>query len=449
MTLPPDMAFQLASIGLLLLLSAFFSGSETALFSLSRTQARRMRRGTPGERAATRLLAEPQHLLSTLLIGNLLVNILLASQIAGLARRLTGGSGVGIAIGISTALLLVFGEVTPKTVAVRHAHTFARIAGLPLWFFSRLITPLRIAAGITARRFMRVFGLEKAGEWGALTRDELRAMLHIGEAHGATTHRERVIAERILELPSIAARDIMTPRTDLAGVPDHTSLEEAFRTACRQGTDRIFVYRQNLDDVWGFVPVLELAHHHSSSELRKPLAEFRIRSGSAAPGKTISKPAGPVYPVSVFPESVRISRILSEMRNRRTQVAVLVDEFGGTAGMITLDDILAEILGRAPATATPPDAGGAMRVDGRVPIRVLNRRLQPPIPEEEGAETLGGHVAALLGRLPRNGDTAEDGRYRYQVIRMAGRRVKLVEIHPLPAPSSPGAPPNREGKTQC
>jgi len=428
MTALADILPHIAGLAVLLGFSAFFSGAETALFSLTRTEVRRMRHGTPGERIAARLLQEPQHLLAALLVGNLLVNILLASIIASLFHRLFGDHGVGAAVLLSTFLLLIFGEVTPKTVAARHAHIYARTAAIPLWIFSRIITPVRHLLGAVTTAVLRLFGLSDVKSWGTMTHDDLRAALSVSEMHGVTRKSERDVAERILEFQSIEARDLMVPRPDIDAVEDCVTVRDAFAKACRERREHVPVYHEDLDDIWGVLNVARLPAWRGRPEMDRPLADFR-----APPGGTVAARPRPVDAVAVVPESAGLDIVLHRLQEQRTELAVVVDEFGGTSGVLSLDDILSELMGRLPGRANGAvrtqvrQVGEALVADGRTSIRLLNRDLPIPI-SDETADTIGGYVTALVGRLPRPGDTVEDADYRFTVLRMAGRRVGAVRI---------------------
>ena len=433
----PELLPHLFGLAVLLFLSGFFSGSETALFSLTRIQARRMREGTHGERTATGLLREPQRLLSTLLVGNMAVNVMTASIVASLARRLFDEGGVGVAIGVSTLLLLVFGEVTPKTVAVRHARVFARFVAVPLRTLSRVITPVRVLLRWVTVGALRAFGLRHVAGWGTLTRGELVATLNAGEVHGATGARERELAEHILELAETDAHDIMVPRTEVEGLDDSLTLSEAFAEACRLRHSRLPVYHGDLDDIWGVLSVVDLPRWRDTSSMDQRLAEFRAAAGADA-----SAGASPVYPAYAVPESAEIEHLLAHMRRERAQLVVLVDEYGGTAGILTMDDILAGITGHM-LSADGDGADGIVvaddhvMVDGGTHVRELSRKSGVDL-QQNGTDTVGGYVMELLGRLPRAGDVAEDDVYRFQVINMAGRRVGTLRVERLGAEAGGG-----------
>jgi len=428
---------QLIGLGILLLCSAFFSGSETALFSLTRTQAKRMSDGTPAERAATTLLHHPQRLLSTILTGNLVVNVLIASLIASLARELSGGEGEGwgmtAAVVVTSFLLLIFGEVTPKTLAAAHPHSISRLVALPLTIVAWIVRPFRTVLRWVADLILAALGIHVVPGWGDVTREEVAAMLAVGETTGATTNRERELAEHILDIATVQAHDIMVPRTEIRGVSDTLTLAEAYDVSCRTRHSRLPVYGVDLDHIWGFLSVATLPRWRNSEYMTRPLAELR-------PDDTRGAEAGaetPVYPVYVVPENAKIDRILDQMRKIGTQIVVLVDEYGGTAGMLTMHDILSEILG----TIVPPgeerfDSMVAtdeyILVEGRTHLRELNRALDPPVPEDgTEAETAGGYVMELAGRIPRAGDVVKDDVYRFQVVRMSGRRIGVLRVEKL------------------
>lgn len=421
----------LASLALLLCLSAFFSGSETALFSLSRTQARRMSRGTRPEQRATQLLDDPQHLLSTILIGNLLVNIAIASIIASLSQRFLQGHGVLVAILISSAALLIFGEVTPKTIAAGRSRAFAAFVAIPLSWLSYALAPFRILLRWTSDRILRLFGVRMGSGWTDVTRDEIDAMLALGVSSGIASKQERQLAQRILDLPEIDAHSLMVPRTDVDGLDDTETLREAYRTLCERQRSRMPVFADNIDQTWGFLSLADLPRWRDSGQMGRPLSDWR-----PADSQHPTAASSPVYPVSLVPEGASVERVLGTMRERGTQLVLLLDEYGGTAGLLTMHGILAELLGYlSPQHEAGHKAivrsGNQLRVDGKMPVRELNRELQPPITAGE-ADTVGGYVTAQMERIPRAGDKMQDDNYGYRVVQMTGRRVGVVEIEPLP-----------------
>ncbi|MBT3378271.1 MAG: HlyC/CorC family transporter [Lentisphaerae bacterium] len=429
-------------IGLLVLLglSCFFSGSETAFFALNRAQVKRMSTGSTTERAVANLLHRPQCLLSTLLVGNMIVNILLASVIASLAGDRLGNNGAlstVASIACSTLLLIIFGELTPKSIAFRHARPLACAAAIPLLVFSRIITPARALLRVVTHAMLTLIGQPSVPGWGLLTQEEISGMLAAGEAAGVTDARERELVEHIFELSRINAHDIMVPRTEVTAVSDSLTVAEAFAAARKSRHSRLPVYHEGLDDIWGLVHIADLPRWRDSDTIDRPLADFRPH------GRPVwSSGSTPVYSVHVVPETAKIEKILPQLRVRHAQMVVLVDEYGGTAGILTMDDILQEIVGQiSPIEEAPGEhfvrVANDVLIAGRTHIREINRELDLELPQN-GVETVGGHVTELLGRIPRTGDKISDEYCHYEVLNMAGRRIGAIRLTPLPPDDDEG-----------
>ncbi len=423
-----DLLLRLLALVSLLGLSAFFSSSETALFSLSRSRVARLRQGGRGERAAARLLADPQKLLGTIVIGNLVVNVLLASLIAELARLLTSGHGVGVAIFASTALLLVFGEVTPKTLAVAHAGYLARRVSLTLTVMSQLFAPFRWVLRLTSNLVLFALGQKAMNGWPGLTREEVAAVVTLGEAQGVATARERMLLHNILEVSNVEAHALMVPRTEIQAVEDALTVGEALQVARRQRHSILPIYHEDLDDSWGIFSTVDVLRSCPDELMGRPLSTFRDsvkRAGTPLPNV-------PVYSAPIFPETARVDRLLDAMREQHVSAVLLVDEYGGTAGMLTMDDILAELVGHWSPVGKAERAGILVRekfvlAEGGTQIRDFNQILAASLPVD-GVDSLGGLVMERLGRIPRAGDAVEAGDYRFQVIKMAGRRIGTLRV---------------------
>jgi CBS domain containing-hemolysin-like protein len=430
-----------AGIGLIVLLalSGFFSGSETALFSLSRSQVKRMSDGSRGDRAAHRMLQAPQGLLSTLLVGNMLVNILLTSVTASLIARIAGSQQgplvTAVNILVATPMLMIFGELTPKTVACGHAQQFSRLAAPALLLFSRFIAPVRLVLRWVTGIILTVLGQRESHAWEMLTSDELVATLAAGRAAGAADDSELELVQRILKLGSIAAHDIMVPRTQVVGVSDELTVREAYEKARSMRYSRLPVYNEDLDGIWGVLATVDLPRWRNSDMMGTRLADLRRKLED----RTHTEPL-PVYPIFVVPETARVERLLTDMRLNRAHFVVLVGEYGGTAGILTMNDILEEVVGQV----SPPEPdeekefvriGDAVLVDGGVHIREMVEQLGIEL-TANGADTVGGYVMERLGRLPRTGDEIESEGQRIRVVKMVGRRIGAVRITPLPTPET-------------
>ena len=413
--------------------SAFFSSSETALFSLTRSQTGRLKLGYRGGRLAAALLTDPQRLLSTIIIGNMFVNVFLASLIASSARVLFSENGVLPAIVFSTVSLVLFGEVTPKTLAVAKAEWLSGKVSYPLSLMAVLFKPMRVLLRSAADVVLFLLGHSTFKKWPGVTREEVAAVVSLGEAQGIATPQERELLHNILDVTTVDTRSIMVPRTDIIGVEDRLTVAEAFRTARAQRRSRLPVYHEDLDDSWGIFSAVDVLRTCDDTMMNIPLIDFHDRvKASKTPLDDV-----PVYPALLSPESARVDQLLDDMRQRRASAALIVDEYGGTSGMLTIDDILAQIVGNVSPDEQSEngviDGGDTLLLEGATSLRVFQKHTQVQLPETS-ADTMTGLVMERLGRIPRAGDSIRGEGWQLEVIRMAGRRVGTLRFRRLAAP---------------
>ena len=429
-------------LGALLVLSAFFSGSETALFSLSRGQVQQLlKSGTKSGRRVGALMDRPRRLLVTILVGNMSVNVATASILGALANRLLGNKGVGAAIFVTTFLLLIAGEVTPKTLAIRHAEGFARCVAGPLQLFSMLIWPLRVVLIHLTSAILFVLRQGRVQSDNLLTPDDIQALARAGESEGVVQEHETEIVQNIFELRDIIAREVMVPRTDIVRVSEDANVQEALTLSCQSGHSRIPVYRQADDEITGVFQVKDIPawmdHHVQDLSIR----DFVARRDSMA-----SPPRFPlVHPPFLVPETCRIDALLQAMRGQRTHVAVLLDEYGGTAGLVTLGDLLeclvGELMGEEPSESQDyARHEGVITASGQARIRELNHDMGLDIPLGR-IDTVGGYVVDLLGRFPDEGQTVSDGSLVFTATKVGAKRIAQVEIRLAPQAEPDGEDP--------
>ncbi len=401
---------QLVALFLLLGISAFFSSSEVALFSLNPLQIRRLRRSHPT--AAERIhqiLTPPTRFLSTILIGNTLVNVLISVVGFALAVQLFPEHGEWIAIIAMTLLLLLFGEVVPKRIAFHWPERMSALYAGPLFLTMRTLAPLRVGLEKITERFEPVF--KPRGR--TLSDDELETVVDLSGEKGILHAGERDMLKSILRLEDLEARDVMTPRVDLIGCDlndDQTDLE---RVAQRAKVRQLVLYRDRIDQVEGFLDV------------RRFLLDKAHR---AQPAWT-----PPIY----VPESCPLDRLLTRFLRERQRAAIVVDEYGGTAGIVTRGDILEEITGDIDDEHADHkllfDPAGPDRwlLDGQISLEEINQKLDLHL-EAEGVERLAGWLAAHLERLPRPGDVVTHQQCRAAVQQMRKHRVTQVLLERLP-----------------
>jgi putative hemolysin len=420
-------AFVLAVEGVALLLllvsSAFFSSSETCLFSLDPIDIDRLRARHPSAAARIdRLLGRPTALLSAILIGNTLVNVAAAAVGFSLIRRLGVAHAEAVTIPTMTALLLIFGEVAPKRFAMRHSSRLAALYSLPLTGLVFVLAPVRHVLEWVTSIFSRTIQVQQS----PLTEDEFLTLVEVGEEEGVLDEEERTMVDGIIALDELQASDVMTPRVDLVGInlsdPPETREAAAHRVRFRY----LPVYRDTMDNIEGFLEV----------------QRFLLSEGHDLQGATIR----PTF----VPETAPLDTLLATFMRENRRVAVVVDEFGGTAGLITRGDILEEIAedvvneyGDEHLTIQQISATRWL-VDGSVSLEELNYELDMEL-EADGADRVGGWVTAVAEHIPRTGEVVEAQGCRATVQRLRKHRVMLVQIEKIPpaelTPPEPEAMP--------
>lgn len=397
-----QMPFELFVILGLLVLSAGFSASETALFSLEATEEAR------AGAAAQRLLEHPRALLVGILLGNLVVNVLL---FAFAASMLSGYEPFEQVVGnlIVLSCVVVFGEVLPKTLALRGRVAVARAIAGPLTVFVALLAPVRRAADVALELIYRALGPAGRREDG-VTSDALALALERSARQGVLLESEASILAGLVELEDIRVREIMTPRVEML-------------TLDLQGEEREAVARACVEQKAPWVVVIDGAPD-------KIVGRVRVRSLLVDTQTPLEKLLEPCHFV---PEVSSALRTLQFLRERGGAQAVVIDEWGGTAGLITVEHIFEELVGdlrvEGERAGGPPvrRADGAFEVDGALSIREWNELFGSRVAPRE-FETLGGLVAALLGRIPRTGDRASSGPLEFEVLATRRRRVARVLV---------------------
>ncbi|MBO4618997.1 MAG: HlyC/CorC family transporter [Victivallales bacterium] len=429
----------------LLALSAFFSGAETALMSISRAQLRRLANGSSRDRAIHNLLQTPQKVLGTILLGNLFVNTLLTALVAELLsrllvalpfdgptwQRLQGVVTVLLSILVVTPLLILFGELTPKVNAYRDNLGPARRAAKPLLALQRLATPLLWILDSLTSLLFRLFHVKSPhSAWQRFTSDEITAALDAGNATGATSQREHELLERILRFGTIEATEIMVPRTKITAVSDDLTLQEACEFAKRCDYNYLPVYHTSIDEIWGVLSFADALLWSSRPGSERPLAQFRVPLENGASPENL-----PVSPIFFVPGSAKIERILTAMKRNHCRMNVVVSEYGGTEGLVTRSAILEEIVGRFAFSGRDfnhlqnlPSKDGFL-ADGRARLRSVEETLGIEFEDTE-ADTLSGFVTERLGKIPANGDAFNEAGYRFLVARTSGKLAAAITITP-------------------
>ncbi|GMQ93290.1 MAG: hemolysin family protein [Acidimicrobiia bacterium] len=407
----------LAIIGLCTIASGFFSGSETALIGISRERVHRLASQGPKGKRLEKLVSQPDRMLSTLLVANNTVNVLSASVAAILFVSLIGETwGPWVATGVMTAVLLVFGEITPKTIAARYPEQFSLRVAPTIWNLSIVLAPIARFFSAITRGLLRLLRLDVDGSADGVTEDDIRALAALSQRGGQIEKAEREIIDALFHLADTSVRDVMTPRLDIVTLPLPLTAHDLRTAVTATGHSRFPVTTEGLDDLQGIVHVKDL--------LRQPEPENTDDLSHL------------VRTPNYVPETMSVLDTLEAMRDKRYGMAVVVDEHGGVEGIVTIKDLVSELVGELQDEydpGTPAVTQIAARVwiaDGRVDIDDLSEAIDHEIPEGPYS-TVGGFIITTFGKIPvRGNDIIEQG-YRYTVLSMDRQRVDRIKVERL------------------
>jgi CBS domain containing-hemolysin-like protein len=404
------------TIVVLLALSAFFSSSEIAMFSLAPHRVEAMvEDGLRGASTLEALKDDPHRLLVTILVGNNVVNIAMSSIATGLlAIYVSQSVAVFVATFGITALVLLFGESAPKSYAVENTESWALRIAKPLELSEYLLFPLVVTFDYLTRQLNRVTGGRGEIESTYVTREEIRDIIETGERAGVLEEDEREMLQRIFRFTNTIAKEVMTPRLDMEAVPKDASIDEAIQACVQSGHTRLPVYDGSLDNVLGVVDVSDLVRDYTYGENDAVELEDLIE-------ETLH-----------VPESKNVDDLLAEMRENRMHMVIVIDEFGTTEGMVTMEDVTEEIVGEILQSGEEEpievvDDRTAI-LKGAVNIDEVNETLEVDIPEGEEFETIAGFIFNRAGRLVEEGETIEYDGLDIYVERVENTRILQARL---------------------
>lgn len=430
-----------------LLLSACFSGVETALAALPDAKARAIvESGSRRGRMLKLWLDKPHHVLTTTLIGDHAVNTVIAVVASLVAERMFQSLAITIGVAVAVIAVLVFGEITPRSFAKTHATAIAPSLMPLVWFTYVLFFPLVVVFTRFSHVLVRVSGgaITRSGPF--VTEDDIAAMITLGSKEGVLDKHEGRMLKSVLDLGDTLVREVMVPRTEISALPMSASLDEVLAEARDKGHSRMPVFDDTLDEVKGFFHTKDLLHSVGAN----PEKPFSLKEH--------------LRPVLYVPELMRVSDLLKLFQKRKTHLAVVVDEYGGTAGIVAFEDVLEEIVGPIQDEHDDDEApikrldDGRFVAEGRASLYELQESLGVAFPADGGYETLGGFLIARTGRMPQRGDRVVFAGHVFFVRDADEKRVARVDIErtagastpPViaetsgPSPLSPGVPSPRD-----
>ena len=425
--LPSDSSIVLEVVSVLvcLIFSAFFSATETALTALSESKSHQLLEKHPFAAALLgKWMTKPSLILSTILIGNNLVNILASVLAARISHHYLGSYADAVAVGVMTFIILILGEVTPKTYAKLNAERFVVPALVFLKLFDVLFMPLSVILSKFSRLLVRLMGGKDTGSVGlSLTGRDIAYLIKKGSEHGIFEEKEQgELLSSVVEFRETLVSEIMIPRTDAHFLEATDTIGTALAKIAEWGHSRIPVYEETIDNVKGILLAKSLVAQFAKGEvdLNQPIEPY-LRT-----------------PVLFAPESQKISETLKAMQARRTHMAIVVDEFGGTSGIITLEDILEELVGDIKDEVDKEDEpittlkDNIISVDAHISIYDLEKELGIRLPDDGEYNSLGGFMTARAGFVPPRGYKLEYQGYLFRVAESNERHITRVEIRKLP-----------------
>ncbi|MBC7189977.1 HlyC/CorC family transporter [Candidatus Aerophobetes bacterium] len=401
--------------------SAFFSGAEIALSSLGKITLKRLGKEHPHKKQYfDMLLTNPSRWLVTILIGNNLANIAAASLATVLCEQWIGGARgkiVGIVTGVMTFIILVFGEIAPKRYCRDHAEKISLKVIEPIFILSTALSPVVKALTFLTRGILGSTG--NGSPPNIITEKEIHTLIDIGQEEGVLEEKEEQLAHSALEFDETTVKEIMTPRTKIVAISQEASLRELADLINEVGYSRIPVYQGRLDNIVGIAYAKDLLTITDKWEKLKV--------------KDI------IHPPIFVPYTTKLSEILHQLQREKTHIAIVVDEYGGVAGLITIEDLLEELVGeiedeydRTSSEKIQLLKDGSALVEGDTDIDEINEKLKTSLPEKAATfESIGGFIVEKLGRIPKKGEVLEEDGVKIEIIDADARRIKKVKISHL------------------
>ena len=414
----------------LIIVNGFFAASEISLISLRKSRVRHLvKSGNVVAKRVQKLQEEPERFLGTVQIGVTLVGTLaaaiggviavkhimplLASVPAAFIQRAAEPIALVLMVGGITYVTIVLGELVPKSLAIRHSEKVAFFTSAPVEVLSRLLFPMLRILAVSSNAVLRFFKTEQIQDSGFISEDEVKYLIREGRKHGVFEPSEEDLIHSVFRFTDTVVKEVMVPRTDIVAVETGADLEEILRIMNEKGFSRLPVYSETIDNIIGLVYLKDILPLHMAN---KPVQLDRV----------LRKPY-------IVPPNKNVSVLLKEMREKRVHLALVMDEYGGTDGLVTMEDLIEEIVGdirdeqEKVLREIEEIAANRYIVDGKTDIGKVNERLGVKLPEDE-FETVGGFVLGLFGRLPAEGDQIRYNNLMFTVLRLRKNRIARVRI---------------------
>ncbi|PPS79223.1 hemolysin [Clostridioides difficile] len=412
----PNNLIQIIFLIVLLIGSAFFSASETALMSLSKIRIRYMQdEGVKGAKLVSSLIENPNKLLSSILVGNNVVNIAATSISTSLFIGLMGEKGVALATAVMTVLVLIFGEITPKTIAANNSEKVSLLVSKPIKAIIFILRPIVWIFNIITNIIFKLFGITNKGAKSFITEEELKTMVNVSHEEGVLEMEEREIINNVFEFGDMQAKNAMVQRIDMVAIDMEDSYDEIIQVFKTEKLSRMPVYEETIDDIVGILNIKDIIFL-SDEEIES----FDIKNYMREPFFTY--------------EFKKITQLLEEMKLEKSQMAIVVDEYGGTSGLLTIEDLVEVIVGDIEDEYDEEEdeiqviKEDEYIVDGSTKIGDVNELIGVNLESEE-FDSIGGFIIGHLSRLPEENEVIEVDNIRFCIESIEKIELKNKNIY--------------------
>jgi putative hemolysin len=414
---PDGSTWQLIVLLFLLCCSAFFSAAETGLMSLSKIRLRHMvDEKVKGADKVEKLIENPSRLLGTILVGNNIANIFASSLATAIAINMLGPEGVGIATAVMTILVIIFGEITPKSLAAQNSESVSLKVAKPITLFIILFKPIVMVTTYIANGLITLLGGKTGKNQPYITEDELKTIVDVSEEEGVLEIEEKEMIYNVFEFGDIQVRDVMVQRVDIIALEEASSYEDTMDVIKREQFSRIPVYKDTIDNIVGILNVKDLL----MNLCKESMEGFSLKKYMREPYYTF--------------EFKKISDLFRDMKKEKNHMAVVLDEYGGTVGIVTIEDLIEEIVGDISDEYDEDESEidvikeDEYIVSGSVRLDEINDLIGTSI-ESEQFDSVGGFIIGQLGRFPEAAEEVEYNNIKFKIEDIDKNRIKKVRIY--------------------
>ncbi len=413
---------QMLLLVLLIILSGVFSASETALTAFKSIELKEIDKENHKKAVILKLwLKKPNEILTTILLGNNVVNILAASIATVLIGKILAkkivifGDPIIITTFLMTTVILIFGEITPKILARNYSDKISKIVIMPMYYLSIISFPIIYILTLISKIITRSFGIKMSKENVLITEAEIRSMIIVGEEEGVLEKEEKEMIHGVFNFGESSVKDVMVPRINMFAIEGNKTLEEMWDIMLEKGYSRIPVYEEEIDNIIGVVYLKDLLNVAKEKKLNSKIKEF-------------------IRKAYFVPESKLLIELLQSFRTKKVHIAIVFDEYSGTVGMVTIEDLIEEIVGEIEDEFDNEEeriikkSENKYKIDPFLGIDEINEKLDLKIPESEEYDTLGGFIYYKLGRVPLIEDEIIEGNTKIIIMKIEKNRILEVEV---------------------